>query len=595
MWSLLVALGILSGARTVESKAPQPKTQVLSPGSEALQSWLDPPVETSLKFYLFHVTNPLAVTNGHKPVLEEVGPFVYKTIIKKDNIDQNTGKSSLKFNDDSSTLTYRPRKFYFLDRDGSVGDPDNTFITMPNIPLLGSFKKVRDMSWSKHTAVNMITQTGLGTLFINVSVSGLLWGYHDELPCLNLVKPHMCPDEIDDFSDDSSEWGDDDDWKRKKRETTQVEDTKNPEFVDCKCQWGLFRGINGTLREAVKMHHGMKDLNSKGWVEEYDNNSTFNWWKEGSKCDKVGGLDGSSFPPGLKKVEAMDIFISGMRRRLKFEYEKDIKYRGLNAYRFIPPLNALGSHADIDPNKRNTANACYCLEEDSFSCFKSGVYIKPLNNYVAFSFPHFYQADQSYLEYADGLKPNKEKHQAYIDLHPETGTPLAFLKRFQFNAIIERDSDIPIMRNVANKIILPFLWVADGYGGPSDEMMAAVKGDSEDTEDFKIDHSFFPKIPNMMTHLMEFKVRLLLKEKVVITPGETKVVSTTSIIDGKLEGFGMEILAHENTLFKIESEKHFPPEFRGRIIVQVTNYSKIDLSLPASSALGYLLIHNLVM
>ena len=109
MWSLLVALQMLSGTRIVESKVPQSKLQALSPGSEALQSWLDPPVENSVKFYLFHVTNPVAVTNGYKPVLEEVGPFVYKTITKKDSIDQNTGKSSLEFNEDSSTLTYRPR------------------------------------------------------------------------------------------------------------------------------------------------------------------------------------------------------------------------------------------------------------------------------------------------------------------------------------------------------------------------------------------------------------------------------------------------------------------------------------------------------
>ena len=107
MWSLLLFL--LTGSRTLESKAPQPKTLALSPGSEALQSWLDPPVETSVKFYLFHVTNPFAVARGYKPILEEVGPFVYKTINKKDSLDQHTGRSSLKFNEDSSTLTYRPR------------------------------------------------------------------------------------------------------------------------------------------------------------------------------------------------------------------------------------------------------------------------------------------------------------------------------------------------------------------------------------------------------------------------------------------------------------------------------------------------------
>ena len=192
---------------------------------------------------------------------------------------------------------------------------------MPNIPLIRALRQVKDMGWSKETAVKIITGTGLGTLFINVTVSGLLWGYHDELPCIRLQRPPLCQDySINSFSGDEDsledDWGDDD-WKRKKRETPQQEEDAKPgEFVDCKCQWGLFRNLNGTLRKPVKMQHGMQDLHSKGLVEEYDNNSTFNWWKTGSKCDKVGGLDGSSFAPGWKRVETMDIFISGMSRRL---------------------------------------------------------------------------------------------------------------------------------------------------------------------------------------------------------------------------------------------------------------------------------------
>ena len=84
-------------------------------------------------------------------------------------------------------------------------------------------------------------------------------------------------------------------------------------------------------------------------------------------------------------------------------------------------------------------------------------------------------------------------------------------------------------------------------------MVAAIKeddkhddDDNKHGEDLKIDNSFLPQVPNIMTHLKELKVRLLLKEKVEISPGQTKLVSTTTIIDGKLEGFDMEILAHEN-------------------------------------------------
>ena len=53
-------------------------------------------------------------------------------------------------------------------------------------------------------------QTGLGTPFINITFSGLLWGYQDELPCSSLNRPAGCavPGELDIFNE---EWEDDDD------------------------------------------------------------------------------------------------------------------------------------------------------------------------------------------------------------------------------------------------------------------------------------------------------------------------------------------------------------------------------------------------
>ena len=225
------------------------------------------------------------------------------------------------------------RKFYFLDREASVGDPDTTFITVPNIPLLTGFSKVKD-SWSKGSSVQVIKNTGLGTPFINVSFSGLLWGYHDELPCLQLQRPDGCglaEGEVDIFedSDEDDEWGE---WKRKKRETTtrQKRETENvnlrdadfdsmfrpkAEVVDCKCQWGLFRDRNVTLRKPLKIHHGMADLSKKGWVEEFNYQKSLKWWKPGSECDKVGGQDAWTLPPGWKKDQVMDMFISLMCRR----------------------------------------------------------------------------------------------------------------------------------------------------------------------------------------------------------------------------------------------------------------------------------------
>jgi len=507
---LLVAVGLiamLAGKGVLEGAIL--KTMALNPGSDRLQSWLNPPVQAHLTAYSFHVTNPEAVMQGKKPILEEVGPFVYKAVNLKDSVNKDTGKENMEFNEDGETLTYRLRKFYFIDLSQSVGDPDTTFITVPNIPLLTGFSKIRDMNWGKGTALNVVKNTGLGIPFINVSVSGLLWGYNDELPCMSLPRPEECgaPEgEIDIFaesSDDGDEWGDDSGWKRKRRAAGRYkreaeEDLeitlKNADFasmqkpkaeiVDCKCEWGLFRDRNVTLRKPVKIHHGMADLSKKGWVEEFDSSPTMNWWQPGSTCDKLGGQDGATLPPGIMKTDAMDMFISLMCRRINLEYEKDVEHLGLNSYRFIPPANAMGSHEDEDEKARNTANSCYCLKDQGFSCFKSGVLNMepckrspdlPKGAPIALSFPHFYQADPSFLEAVSGLSPNKEKHQFYVDVAPDFGFPLAIRPRFQLNAIIKRDTDIEMMSNFAEELILPFLWAQDGFSEPSVEMADAIQ------------------------------------------------------------------------------------------------------------------------
>ena len=62
----------------------------------------------------------------------------------------------------------------------------------------------------------------------------------------------------------------------------------------------------------------------------------------------------------------------------------------------------------------------------------------------------------------------------YTDIHAKFGLPLAFQSRFQLNAIIRRDTDIPMMSQFPEQLVLPFLWVEDGFTEPSDEMAEVI-------------------------------------------------------------------------------------------------------------------------
>ena len=172
-----------------------------------------------------------------------------------------------------------------------------------------------------------------------------------------------------------------------------------------------------------------------------------------------------------------------------------MKHAGIRTLRFIPPDNALGSHNDPNQSQRNEENKCYDLSSDTYNgldyesrYFKSGVlnlenckavmgadgeYSYPP---LALSQPHFYNADQSFRDIVHGLKPDKEKHQFYIDVVPEFGFPLAMMAQFQLNLVIFRMEDVPEIANLkGEEMVLPFLWAGLGFKEPSEIMADQIK------------------------------------------------------------------------------------------------------------------------
>ncbi len=161
---------------------------------------------------------------------------------------------------------------------------------------------------------------------------------------------------------------------------------------------------------------------------------------------------------------------------------QEVEHAGIRTLRFIPPENAMGSHDDKDPARRNEANRCYCMEQQNFKCFKSGVLnMEPCKRDVmaplALSMPHFYQAHPAFLEAVDGLSPRKEKHEFYMDVVPEFGFPLAIRPRFQLNVVVGSgvDPGWEVISDMREEIVLPFLWAQDGFDEPSEEMAEDIR------------------------------------------------------------------------------------------------------------------------
>ena len=74
------------------------------------------------------------------------------------------------------------------------------------------------------------------------------------------------------------------------------------------------------------------------------------WHFKGSECDKLGGFDGATLPPGLGQSDVIDMFISLMCRKIDLNFEKVSSKQNI----FVKLLNA--SHASF-----KTTNKSVCL------------------------------------------------------------------------------------------------------------------------------------------------------------------------------------------------------------------------------------------
>jgi hypothetical protein len=102
------------------------KNSIIQPNSSAFLSWLNPPVTIYRKYYLFDIANPIEVVkNLDKPFLIEKGPYVYKQINEKRNVNFIGDKLAI----------YSPYSTITFDESLSVGLENDT-ITFLNVPAL---------------------------------------------------------------------------------------------------------------------------------------------------------------------------------------------------------------------------------------------------------------------------------------------------------------------------------------------------------------------------------------------------------------------------------------------------------------------------
>ncbi|KAL8206644.1 UNVERIFIED_CONTAM: hypothetical protein K2H54_016816 [Gekko kuhli] len=200
-------------------------------------------------------------------------------------------------------------------------------------------------------------------------------------------------------------------------------------------EFGFFYKMNGTDDGEYVVLSGERNYKDFTRIVEWRGKETLSWWTT-PESNMINGTDGTSFHPLVDQDEAIYIFSSDFCRSLYVTYEKYIKFKGIPAYRFVPPASFYES------GKINKDNAGFCVPAGN--CLGTGflnISACMQGAPIILSSPHFYQADEVYIKSIDGIHPQKEDHETFLDINPMTGLLVRACKRFQINVYVRRLPD----------------------------------------------------------------------------------------------------------------------------------------------------------
>ncbi|KAF5894664.1 lysosome membrane protein 2-like, partial [Clarias magur] len=374
----------------------------LTEGSKVFDTWKNPPPPVFMQFFFFNITNPDEFLAGQKPHLTHMGPYTYREYRPKDNVTFVENRAKV------SALT--PKTFVFEPKK-SAGDPSVDLVTTVNIPAVAVMNKLKDVSFWIKSPVAFIMTSIKTTMFMTHTVDELLWGFKDPLLSrLRATKP-----ELDE-------------------------------------NFGLMLYKNGSSDGEFVYYTGEDNYLDYGRIDTWKGEKFLSFWAT-NQSNMINGTDGSAFHPFLTKEERLNVFTADLCRSIYMKFEKEVDVKGIPAYRYTPP------HAVLASGKNNPENEGFCLEKNK--CLDDGVLdvsVCRKGAPVIVSFPHFYLADQKYVDAVEGISPVHEHHQTFLDLNPTTGVPVRAAKRAQINIKLDRISGFPISRNM-NGIVFPVMFL----------------------------------------------------------------------------------------------------------------------------------------
>lgn len=202
------------------------------------------------------------------------------------------------------------------------------------------------------------------------------------------------------------------------------------------------------------MFTGADDITKLGILEKWNGENVTNLYR--GSCDKIKGTTGELWPPISEgQKPPLTVFATDVCRSVTVKYESNVKKFGINGYKWV------ADESVFDNGVKYPEMACYC-SADEHSCpdLLPGVFNASSCKFGApafVSFPHFYLADQHYVEAVEGMNPNKDDHEFSVSMEPRTGIPLNVRAQLQINLLMRPYSWTQTLKNVP-EIMMPMFW-----------------------------------------------------------------------------------------------------------------------------------------
>ncbi|XP_022906339.2 sensory neuron membrane protein 1-like isoform X1 [Onthophagus taurus] len=391
----------------------------LKEGTDVRDIYLKLPFPLMFKIYPFNLTNPDEVVKGAKPILKEVGPYVFeewreKVLIAENEIDD--------------TMTFYAKETFIYRQDLSGGLTGNEIITIPHPLIMAiALTVIRE----KPAMISLVTKalnsifSQPQTPFLTATVNQIFFdGIIINCTVTDFPGKALCTE--------------------LKTEAKQLQVVADKIY-----KFSLMGAKNGSATEKFKVKRGIQNYKETGRLLEYNDQAELTIW--GSKeCNQFRGTEGTIFPALPIPKADIPSFAYPLCRVVDAKYDSKTKYDGIPVNKYV---------ADFGDQSSNPDDKCYCPSQDE--CMKKGALdLRKCAGPIVVTLPHFLDADPEYQNGVTGMNPDKDIHQLHILFEANSGSPLSARNRIQFNFPLMKIDKLKFLKDVP-EVLVPLFWVEE--------------------------------------------------------------------------------------------------------------------------------------